>query len=290
MIVVFDTNIWKSALYLRSPTAAAVRFFLRNTRARVGLPEVVRLEVERHCAADIRKSISSIKDHYTRLLAVFGSLKEVVLPDEAKIDVVIADLVKSVGVEIVDVPFSMRSARGSLMRTIDKTPPSDKTQEFKDGVIWEDCVQLLQEDDVVLISGDRAFYEAYDYSKGLAKALANDLANAKHKFSLIYQLSDLLTQVKTNIELDMDILSQEIIQRDPEGTSRLLAENGFRMGDLSKIERRLYATERPTELFLDFTAEYNCPSVDDTQKSSASLIISGDGRSEERRVGKECRL
>jgi len=34
MIVVFDTNVWKSELYLQSPSAAAVRFFLREQKAR----------------------------------------------------------------------------------------------------------------------------------------------------------------------------------------------------------------------------------------------------------------
>jgi hypothetical protein len=48
MIVVFDTNIWKSELFLQSPAAAAVRFFLRERNARVGLPEVVRMEVQEH--------------------------------------------------------------------------------------------------------------------------------------------------------------------------------------------------------------------------------------------------
>jgi hypothetical protein len=37
MIVVFDTNIWKSNLFLQSPAAAAVRYYLKTTGARVGL-------------------------------------------------------------------------------------------------------------------------------------------------------------------------------------------------------------------------------------------------------------
>ena len=52
MIVVFDTNIWKADLYLRSPAAAAVKLFLHMHAAKVGLPEVIRLEVERHLRQD----------------------------------------------------------------------------------------------------------------------------------------------------------------------------------------------------------------------------------------------
>src|SRR4051812_47024217 len=48
MIVVLDTNIWRSSLYLKAGAAAAMRFYLRQKGAKVGLPEVIRLEVERH--------------------------------------------------------------------------------------------------------------------------------------------------------------------------------------------------------------------------------------------------
>jgi predicted nucleic acid-binding protein len=43
MIVVLDTNIWRSSLYLKAGAAAAMRFYLHQKGAKVGLPEVIRL-------------------------------------------------------------------------------------------------------------------------------------------------------------------------------------------------------------------------------------------------------
>ena len=43
MIVIIGTNIWISDLALASNAGSAVRFYLRQRNARIGLPEVVRL-------------------------------------------------------------------------------------------------------------------------------------------------------------------------------------------------------------------------------------------------------
>lgn len=53
MIVIFDTNVWISDLALTSNVGSAVRFFLRERNARIGLPEVVRLETEFHLRTTI---------------------------------------------------------------------------------------------------------------------------------------------------------------------------------------------------------------------------------------------
>ena len=52
-------------------------------------------------------------------------------------------LFSSLGVEVIDVAFSLESARSSFLKTIKKLPPSATTQQFKDGVLWADCLNLL---------------------------------------------------------------------------------------------------------------------------------------------------
>src|ERR1019366_6334792 len=152
MIVVFDTNIWKSSLHPQAPAAAATRLFLRQKGARVGLPEVVRLELERHLKKDVRVLIETTRSNHERLLRMFGTLRELVLPTDNHVEELSARIYEALGVELVDIPFSLESARDSFLRTVDKTPPSDRTQQFKDGVLWADCVALLQAHEVWLLT------------------------------------------------------------------------------------------------------------------------------------------
>ena len=86
MIVVFDANIWQSDLYKRSGPSAAVRFYLRQSGAKIAVPEVVRLEVENNLRRDLTSWIKNVKDSHRQLLAVFGELKQIILPTEAEIE------------------------------------------------------------------------------------------------------------------------------------------------------------------------------------------------------------
>jgi predicted nucleic acid-binding protein len=55
MIIVIDTNIWLAELGLNSHAGTALRFFMRQQKARLAVPEVVRLEVQRHIRADLHE-------------------------------------------------------------------------------------------------------------------------------------------------------------------------------------------------------------------------------------------
>src|SRR6476620_1535191 len=103
MIVVFDSNIWQSDLYKRSNASAAVRFFLRQGGTKIAIPEVVQMEVENNLRLDLKKWIKSIEEAHRQMLGVFGTLKEVVLPTQDQIDVVVAEATTSLGVETLTV-------------------------------------------------------------------------------------------------------------------------------------------------------------------------------------------
>ena len=208
MIVVFDTNVWKSEAYLQSPSAAAVRFFLRQQKARVGLPEVVRLEVQEHLRSHIKSAINELRERHGRLLRLFGQLRELSLPAEDAIDAVIAKVFGELGVDVIEVPFSLPSARSSFLKTIRKLPPSDSTQEFKDGVLWSDCMELLE-----IVTNDKAFYAKHELGRGLAPELAAELTNKPHQLTIMAQLSDLLKQVRVDCNVSVDTISQQLFAR-----------------------------------------------------------------------------
>jgi hypothetical protein len=216
MIVVFDTNIWLQHLYLRSPVAAAARFYILQKKARVALPEIVRLEVEHHFRNDIRSYIAKIKDSHERLLAMFGTLKEIVLPNETDIEQKVLEGFGSLGVDFVEGPFSFESARNSFLRTINKKPPSDRSQQFKDGVLWADCLSLLNEDEVVLVTDDRAFYEGHEYSNGLAAALRDECTRLQRRLTLFARLPDLLKEIRSDITIDHYALAAAFLEKEAE--------------------------------------------------------------------------
>lgn len=277
MIVVFDTNIWLSELGLRSPTAAAARFYLKHRGARVAIPEVIRLEVEWNLTSRLMKHIEDIRTDYRQLLTAFGTLREIVLPDEDQVRQKIPELFESMQVERIDVPFTLESARNSFLKTILKQAPSHQSQQFKDGVLWADCLSLAASDEVVLVTADKAFYQEQSYSKGLSASLREEARGLPFGIRVLPAVADLLDAVKIPVAIDADTLQAAFIAQHRDSVFGTLERQGFSLADRTAFSYNIFATEDPAVLFLDFTIELQCDDARGTGRTDGKLRLRGDG-------------
>ena len=277
MIVVFDTNIWLSQLGLRSGMGAVVRFYLKNQGAKIGLPEVIKLETEKHLRRSLNEFIEGIVDNHRQLLTIFGALKEISLPDtaavEAKVNSVFADL----GVDVVSVPFSLESARSSFLKVIAGEPPNgEKNQQFKDGVIWADCLKLLDQDDVHLVTDDRAFYKDRQPNLGLASNLKEELKGKPHKLTIHLSVADLVEKLKADVPVDANALWKAIQPVMGGALAGLLNRHGFELRDLEKAEIARFVTESPDRLYVEFNLRFNALDIRDGDRTNSHAAVSGD--------------
>ena len=277
MIVVFDTNIWISQLFLQAPPGIAARFYITQKKARVALPEVVRLEVERHLLNRLRNLTSELDSKHKQLLAIFGSLKELVLPTDAELEETPSRTFKGLAVELLEIPFTLESARDSFLRTIDKRPLSQGSQQFKDGVLWADCLSLLKEDDVALVSDDKAFYEGQDRNKGLANELLKELSGFKHTLTLHSNLPDFLRENETEVEIDPEALAEAYWEVVGSEAEELLAKHGFQLAERISLDHDVFLTESADTLFLKFQIDHRCTDVSGMDRGDAVLKLTGDG-------------
>lgn len=279
MIVVFDTNIWKSSLYLRAGAASAVRFYLHQKGAKVGMPEVVRLEVERHLRTDIKETREQVRESHQRLLGMVGKLQDVMLPGDEDIEAVVVAHIGKLGFDLVEVPFTLESARSSLLRTIDKVPPSHGSQQFKDGVIWADCLQLARDDDVTLVTSDKAFYEDGDLKKGkLAKSLLDETRSLQHQLRVVPSLAALLAEIKGPVNVSDQILVEAINEQLGADIGGVLERLAFVRAGSPVVTKSFYATEKPNSLFVEFRLEVPCEDASGAGRFEAMLTAAGDGQ------------
>jgi len=276
VIIVFDANVWYSQLGLQSPSAAAIRFFLRQRGAKVAIPEVVRLEVTRNLTSRLRQHIETIRAEYRQLLTAFGKLREIVLPTDGDVQARIEELFASLGVETIEIAFSLESARSSFLKTIEKQPPSKAKQQFKDGVLWADCLSLLRTDDVVLVTDDRAFYEDQTPSKGLARNLLEEASACPHPIRVLSTLSELLDAVREPVTVDADRLQQEFFSRFGESIFGILERSGFELGGRTRVRLIPFATDNPDILFVEFEMSFDCADVSGQGRTDCVLALKGD--------------
>jgi hypothetical protein len=277
MIVILDTNIWLKELALNSGAGSALRFFLNHRSARLAVPEVVRLEVQNNLRGIIEEAIENVVKGNRQLLTLFGSMKEIVLPSQTEIDELVSGVFARLGVEILDIPFTLENARSSFMKTVKRVPPSDKTQEFKDGVLWANCLELLDQDDVLFASQDRAFFRNRELDKGLAQNLLAEAASKPNKLTLVHSVNDVLTHVKTEISLDEQWLISAIQKRAHGAIDELLSGGGSKTSGASQIRYDLFITENPDVLYMTYAIEIPCTDITAGNRTNMSVVLEGSG-------------
>lgn len=277
MYLIFDSNIWISELGLNSAKGAAVRFFVKNKGATVVVPEVVRLETERHLKAVLTQCVEEIGKNYRQLLAVFGKLKELVLPNAQAIEEKAAAVFNKCKVEILECPLTLESAKNSFLRTVDKVPPSSANdQQFKDGVIWTECMRLLEIADVYLVTADKAFYQGRQYKNGLAEVLVCEARNNRHKIHVFPTLSELLSTIKTKVSIDERALVSQFWENNRHSIESILERNAFAIAGDPRVAVDLYATEDPNRLYAEFRISCQCEDLTSDGRYSATLVLKGD--------------
>jgi hypothetical protein len=260
-----------------SNIGSAVRFYLREKRARIGLPEVVKLETEVHLRTILNNHIQEIQSKHRQLLAVFGQLKEVVLPTAEEVEVLISQVFSNLGVEIEEIRFTLDSAKASLIRTVKKVPPSDKNQQFKDGVLWEDCLMMLKKEPVFLISDDKAFYKSRDTKQGLADELKEDLKGCSNEFRIFPSLHNLLSQIGTGLQIEQEVLIGAYLNLHGKQLESMAAKHSFLLDDEPTAKLDVFFTENPASLHVNFTIELPCVDATNEGRTDARILARGEG-------------
>lgn len=279
MYVVIDSNIWLSELGLSTAKGLALQFFVKQQGAIIAIPEVVKKEVEIHIREALTKHCNDIKKSHRQLLSIFGTLKEVVLPDEQAIEDCVTRLFEQVSADRREIPFSIESANQSLDKVIISAPPNGpKNQQFKDGVIWADCMALLDTDDVSLVTNDGGFYQSRQKEKGLAASLKKEAAERPHQIDIFYSITDLLEKIQEPVDIDEAVLVKEFTGEVQESISTLLINNGFETSGEPILNVSSYITENTDHLFIEFEIAFNCNDITDENRTNAILTLKGDAK------------
>lgn len=276
MFIILDSNIWISELGLNSARGAAVRFYVKNRGATVVLPEVIKLETEKHLKSELTKYVENLEKNYRQLLSVFGKLKELVLPNEEAIKEKVDSIFSDCKIELLELPLTLENAKSSFLKTIEKIPPSDKDQQFKDGVIWAECVNLLEKGDVYLVTADKAFYRDRKYENGLSEALVLETKNSQHSVSIFHELSALLETIKHEVKIDEKALVNKFWESSKKSIESTLNRNSFSVIGDPTVVVQLFATENPNRLYTEFSISYQCEDLTEDERSCGILNLKGD--------------
>lgn len=204
------------------------------------------------------------------MLAVLGQMKEVVLPEDEAIDKKVEEIFDFHKDRLIKVPFDLESAKSSFDKIIKKLPPNtDKNQQFKDGVIWANCLKLAEKGHVHLVTHDKAFYKNREYSKGLAPNLEDEASPLPYSITIFSELSLLLEEVKPDSDLDEQQLIELMESNTYAKILNLCSRHDFEVIGKASCDFTLYATTNPLEVSVKSSIKYNLKDeLDNSQRTN----------------------
>ncbi|MFZ1640678.1 MAG: PIN domain-containing protein [Candidatus Contendobacter sp.] len=257
-IVVLDSNIWLSELALMSPLGCAFSHYIVVSDIKIGLPEIIEVETKYNLRKHLIDYRENIIKNYNRMLAIFGQMKEIVMPEDEVIDKKIEDIFDFHKDRLIRIPFDLEGAKSSFDKIIRKLPPNgEQNQQFKDGVIWANCLKLAEIGDVGLVTEDKGFYKNREYSKGLAHNLLQEAKNAHHSIMVFSELALIIDQVKSDLGLDKQKLVEAIEKNTYSQILRFANKKDFELIGAASSNFEFYATTNPVEISVKSNIKYN---------------------------------
>lgn len=285
--LVLDTNQWLNHLMLRSPTAAAVLYSLRQQDGVLGLPYVVEEELKRHAVDEGLRARDAVISELDKLRRLLGSAPSPTLPADDVLASAAARRLDELAPLVVRVPFTWEQAQDALRRVLDLVPPnSEKNQQYKDTLIWGAVLALAVDFDVLFVTSDKGFYASRDAAKGLATALLADLDAAALTVVAVDSLAaaaELLRLGEPPVDVQTVIgqVDAEVLEVVEEVTAR--AE--FTVGPLTDSSARVFATENPDVVAVTFTITHALDDLRRPERTSAAVSAEGECVIRDGRVG-----
>ena len=279
LYVVFDTNIWYSELGLTTKDAAAVRFFLLRKNATVAIPEVVSLELKARLGEKLKSAKRDTERSHRELVSIFGSWPEMPLPSNEQIEEAIHSCLTNIDVPHIHIPFSFESARSSLTKVVNKISPAKHREEFRDGVIWADCVALLEEAEVYLVTDDSDFYQSKNdrNDREIARDLLPETSAHGNAITLFRSLDQLLEEVRSDITIDRDMVLRSVFEAETKAIDENVLSGGFQFSGWPEVNVTPYITEKANELNFRFSIRQPCQDATPRERRADDLRFSGEG-------------
>lgn len=265
--IILDTNIWVSTAGLKSRQGSEFRYWVRtNKNVQIVLPDVVRLESSRLLLESVKGNIKDIEKAYRQILALAGSYQPYKIPTVDEARAWIDGLYSGLGVPIVGGAPAALIAKAAHARVLEcKLPITPKrSNNYKDAVIWEQCLHDCASSAVVLVTSDSIFFEDSSLERDLAPNLKEEVEALDGELQIFSNLKRFLDHVEFDPPFrEQDLVEAFLSDRKEEIDYACLDEDVF-LDDLESCDFSIRLTENPERVEAIYSMLFKCrPSVSD---------------------------
>ena len=246
-VLVFDSSTFLQEVGLTSGKASVLRHYLCAGEMQLMVPQTVVEECERHLKSRAEGKVKSVIDGVGWLARFFGGVDGWKPPAHTQIINRVAALSHGesfMAVVLQDTPELKRRAEE---RCRAERPPSHKKPSPGDCRIWEHCLELLKDRDVVFVSNDGDFRGHRQPNKLHPQLQVEaDAVDSGGVLTFHPGMQPLLSEMKAEVkELPTDTLFEFIYKAAAVEVSELeLNSEGYRPTSTGSVEQQLFTTNQ----------------------------------------------
>ena len=199
-VLVLDSSTFIKEVRLTVSTASALKHYLCHRCTQLVVPKAVAEECERHLTRIAGDRVSGIEKNLVWLGHFFGRVNGWTAPSENTIKERTKMLARADHLGAIVLPETVASRDRAESRNHLQRPPAHQGSGLNDCRIWEQCLELLSQHDVVLVAQDKDFRGHGDAS-GLHPQLRAEAESvgAGQRLTFHSELDPLLSELKREI-------------------------------------------------------------------------------------------
>ena len=244
-VLVLDSSTFISEIGLMSTTGSALKHYLYSRGTDLVVPQAAAEEYERHLAKRARGKIDQIERELAWLAQFCDGIAGWSAPGEDVIEDRARTLARGDSLGAIFLPETDDSRARARHRNSAERPPAHLKAGLGDCRIWEQCLELLSNHDVVFVASDEDFRSRRDKSS-LHPQLRAEAEEAGAGRSLIFHsdMESLLRELKSEIApIPDDEVFEFVYEASKETIQELQANSGCRPTATGTIEQTRLATE-----------------------------------------------
>ena len=266
-VLLLDSSTFVNEAGLTSRGASALRHYLFCRGTRLVVPEVVVEECKRNLGKRATEKVKTVQAALTWLARFFGAVSGWKPPGDSEIAKRVQAAARGEAFDAVVIPETPAVRQRAEARRSVERAPSHKKNSFRDCKIWEHCLDLLGNHDVIFVSDDGDF-RGHRQPDELHPQLRLDAdAVGGGRLTFHRRIDSLLSEMKEEVPKPAtDTVLAFVYDAISEETSELELNSGCRATYAGTVEQQLYTTDQNDvlEVRLAVTDEWRRPETDET--------------------------
>ena len=264
-VIVFDSSTFIEEAGLTSRGASALKHYLRHRGTQLVVPEAAVDEYERNLVKKAIGRIRRIENDLEWMARVCNKVNGWTAPTEGEINERAKTLATAGHLKAIVLPETEELRARASARNQAQRPPSHRRVGLADCKIWEQCLVLLENHDVVFVAGDEDFRSGHNRKEEKLHPQLQaeaEAVGAGRTLTFHCKMESLLYELKHEIP---SIPKEKILAYVYEATAadieQLEANSGYRTNWGGYVKQHFLTTNEAdiVEVRLEITDEWENP-------------------------------